>query len=213
MWNENAARPTVSMEPSRQLIGWLIRHGELKNMHVWDGWGDFDLSEEGRQQAEKAAQWLSFEHIGRVVASDVPRTMHTAQYLMDTGCVECPFMTCDPNLRPWFVVDFTGKEKTPERLAEFKKYIDDPDLVIPGGESRNQLHERVQVIWQYLTSPYKGLPTACFIHNSVIKSLMGLDDIRDAVSPGGVIGVYMDETGDISFQILLGEPTLEKGVS
>lgn len=213
MWNENDARPPMNLEPSKSLIGYLIRHGELKNMSVWDGWGDFDLSEEGRQQAEKAAQWLSFERIGRVVSSDVPRTMHTAQYLMDTGCVSCPFMACDTSLRPWMVSDFTGKEKTPERIAEFKKYIDDPTLIIPGGESRNQLHDRVQVIWQYMLAPYNALPTACFIHNSVIKSLMGLDDIKDAVSPGGVIAVYMDEKGEISFEIKLGEPTLEQGVS
>ena len=112
MWDENSARPPINMAPERTLLGWLIRHGELKNMHVWDGWGDFELSEEGRIQAAKAAQWLSYEHIGRVVSSDVPRTMQTAQYLMDTGCVECPFMACDSNLRPWMVSGYTGKEKT-----------------------------------------------------------------------------------------------------
>src|ERR1035437_452037 len=211
MWNVYSALPPMNMDPSRQLIGWLIRHGELKNMHVWDGWGDFDLSEEGRQQAEKAAQWLSFERIGRVVSSDVPRTMHTAQYLMDTGCVECPFMACDSSLRPWFVSDFTGKEKTPERLAEFQKYMDDPDLVIPGGESRNQLKVRVQVIFQYLLAPYKALPTACFIHNSVIKALMGLDAVKEACSPGGIVGVYLDEKGECSFEVLLGKIETELG--
>jgi broad specificity phosphatase PhoE len=203
-----------TFDPTKQLIGYFVRHGELKNMHIWDGWGDFDLSEEGKQQAEAAARWLSYEQIGRVVSSDVPRTMHTAEYLMDTGAVLCPFLACDPNLRPWNVSDeFTGKEKTPERLEDFKKYLDDPALVIPGGESRNQLRERVQVIWQYMLAPYKGLLTACFLHNSVLKALMGLDGIKDAVSPGGVIGVYMDEKGEISFQIRLGEINTEKGVS
>lgn len=202
-----------NMDPNRQLIGWLIRHGELKNMHCWDGWGDYDLSEVGIQQAEAAARWLSFERIGRVVSSDVPRTMHTAQYLMNTGRVECPFMACDTSLRPWMVSDFTGKEKTPERLAEFQKYLDNPDLVVPGGESRNQLNARVQVIFQYLVAPYKALPTACFIHNSVIKSLMGLDTIKEAVQPGGIIGVYMDEKGEISFEVLLGHVAPETGVS
>lgn len=203
-----------NFDPSHQLVCYLVRHGELKNMHIWDGWGEYELSEEGRQQAEAAARWISFQRIGRIVASDVPRTMQTAQYLMDTGAVDCPFMACDSNLRPWNVSDeFTGKEKNPERIAAFKKYIDDPNLVIPGGESRNQLHDRVQVIWQYALAPYKGLPTAFFIHNSVIKSLMGLDDIKDAVQPGGVIAVYMDERGAFSFEIKLGEMNPEKGVS
>lgn len=201
------------LDPTCELIGYLVRHGELKNMHIWDGWGDFELSAEGHTQAEAAARWLSFERIGRVISSDVPRTIQTAQYLMDTGAVLCPMLSTDPNLRPWNVADYTGKTKTPERIKEFMKYIEDPSLVIPDGESRNQLHERVQVIFQYLTVPYKGLPTACFIHNSVIKSLMGLDDIRDAVAPGGIVAVCMDPQGAISFKVVLGAVEPEVGVS
>jgi broad specificity phosphatase PhoE len=203
----------INLDPSLELIGFLCRHGELVNMKIWDSWGNYELSEEGRQQSEAAARWLSFERIGRVVSSDVPRTMQTAQYLMDSGAVACPFMACDPNLRPWLLPGFQGKEKTPERIAEFKKYIDDPDLVVPDGESRNQLHTRVQVIFQYLCAPYDGLPTACFIHNSVIKSLMGIDDIADAVQPGGIVGVYLDPKGAMSFKVLLGAVAPEIGVS
>ena len=200
----------TNFDPARQLIGYLVRHGELVNMNIWDGWGNYSLSEKGKEQAEAAARWLSFERIGRVISSDVPRTMQTAQYLMDSGCVQCPFMSCEPNLRPWFVADeFTGKEKTPERVAEFKKYVDDPNLVIPGGESRNQLKERIQVIFSYLATPYQALPTAFFIHNSVIKSVMGID----ACAPGGIVAVFMDEKGEMSFEIMLGHIEPEIGVS
>jgi broad specificity phosphatase PhoE len=202
-----------NMDPSKTLIGYLVRHGELTNPNVWDGWGSLDLSEEGRQQAEKVAQWLSFEKIGRVVSSDLPRAIHTAEYIMDTGVVECSYLTCEPNLRPRGVGTFTGKEKTPERLADFQKYLDDPDLVVPEGESQTQLRIRAQVIYQYLVAPYKALPTVCVIHNSVIKALLGLDDQREVVGNGGVIAVYMDEKGEVSFQIVLGESNKEKGVS
>lgn len=204
---------TWNVDPSHTRIGYMVRHGELVNMHIWDGWGNFQLSAEGHQQAQKAADWLSFERIGRVISSDIPRTMQTAQYLMDSGAVVCPFMGTDPNLRPWMVADYTGKEKTPERIATFMKYIEDPKLVIPGGESREQLHDRVQVIFQYLATPYNALPTVFYIHNSVIKSIMGLDDIADAVAPGGIIAVDMDEKGEISFSVVLGAVEIEKGVS
>jgi hypothetical protein len=116
-------------------------------------------------------------------------------------------------LRPWNVAGFTGKQKTPERIAEFAKYMVDPTLVIPDGESRQQLDQRVQVIYQYATVPYKGCPTAFFIHNSVIKALMGIDDIKDACSPGGIVGMFMDEQGKIFFEILLGKVETEIGVS
>jgi broad specificity phosphatase PhoE len=202
-----------NMDPSLELIGYLVRHGELTNMHVWDGWGNLELSEKGIQQAETAARWLSYERIGRVISSDVPRTMQTAQFLMDTGAVSCPFLSCDPNLRPWMVADFTGKEKTPERIAEFKKYIEDPSLVIPGGESHDQLADRVQIVFQYLATPYNQLPTAIFLHNSVIKCVMQIHDVKDAVSPGGIIAAYMNPKGEISFHVVLGEMDPEKGVS
>jgi broad specificity phosphatase PhoE len=203
----------ITLDPARTLLGYLVRHGELKNMRVWDSWGDFNLSEKGRESAEKAAQYLSFEKIGRIVSSDLPRTVETAQCIMETCNVACPWIMYDPNIRPWMVADFTGKEKTPERIAEFQKYMDDPSLVIPDGESRNQLNLRIQVIPQYLASPYCALPTVMVLHNSVIKSLMGLDDIRDAVNPGGIIAVYLTEKGECEFEVVLGFVSPEIGVS
>lgn len=202
-----------NFDPAHQLIGFLVRHGELVNMNIWDSWGNYELSERGREQAETAARWLSFEKIGRVIASDIPRAMQTAQYLMDSGCVACPFMGTEPNLRPWFVAGFTGKEKTPENLAAFMKYVKDPSLVIPDGESRKQLDDRVQVVFQYLATPYNCLPTAFFLHNSTIKSIMGIEDVKDAVLPGGIIGVYLDEKGEMSFEVLLGAVAPEIGIS
>jgi len=203
----------LNMDPSRETVAYMVRHGELHDMSVWDGWSDMDLSAEGCQQAEKAALWLSFERIGRVVSSDVPRAAHTAQYLMDTGCVVCPYITFEPNLRPRMVAGFTGLEKTPARVAEFKKYIDDPSLVIPGGESGNQLEQRIQVIWQYVMTPYDAKPTAFFMHNSVMKALMGLEDVKEIVEPGGIVAILMDEKGALSFEVVLGAVPLEKGVN
>jgi broad specificity phosphatase PhoE len=197
----------LNLDPSREIIGYLVRHGELKKMNIWDGWGDFDLSETGRESAEKAAQWLSFEKIGRVISSDIPRAIETAQAIMDACNVACPFLACDPNLRPRMVADFTGKEKTPARVAEFKKYIENPDLVIPGGESGTQLNQRIQVIFQYLAAPYEALPTVVSTHNSVIKSLLGVEEVGEVVEPGGIIAVYLDEKGNISFEVVLGAVT------
>lgn len=202
-----------TVDPSRTCVGYLVRHGELPNMNVWDSWADYDLSEEGKQQAEKAAQYLSFERIGRVIASDLPRSMSTAQYLMDTGAVSCPFLACDTNLRPWLLPEFQGKEKTPERLAQFLQYIENPDLVVPGSESHNQFVQRVQVAFQYLCAPYDSKPTAIFIHNSVIKALMNIPKVKESVLPGGIVRVDMDEKGEILFEVVLGHVSPEIGVS
>lgn len=202
-----------NLDPTKECVGFLVRHGELTRMSVWDGWSSMNLDDDGHEQAEKAAQWLSYEKIGRAICSDLPRTAHTAEYLLATDAVVCPYLACDPNLRPWNVGIFTGKEKTPERIAEFQKYVDDPSLVIPEGESYNQFHLRIQVIFQYLASPYDAKPTAFFIHNSVIKDLMGIPGLKAAVNPGGIIQVLMDETGNISFEVILGHVAPEIGVS
>jgi broad specificity phosphatase PhoE len=201
------------MDPSRQLIGWLIRHGELNlGENRWDGWGNYTLSPEGRESAEKAGQWLSFERIGRIISSDLPRAFQTAEIVMNACDVACTFLSTDPNLRAWAIGDFTGKEKTPERKDQLQYYRDHVDEMIPGGESWNQFHERVQVAFQYLCSPYKGLPVALVIHNSVIKAMMGLDEKGDIVDPGGILGVYLDDKGECCFEVLMGATSMDKTV-
>lgn len=203
----------LNLEPERTLLGWLVRHGDLNIDNKWDGWGNFDLSDKGREHAERAGQWLSYERIGRMVVSDVPRTLHTAEIIMPMCNVACPYLYADPNLRPLMVAGFTGQEKTPERIAEFKYYLDHPDIPIPGGESVNQQRDRVQVIAQYLCSPYDGLPTVIVCHNSTMKSFMDKPNIREAISPGGIIAVYMNAKGDLEFEPVLGQVEEEQGVS
>jgi 2,3-bisphosphoglycerate-dependent phosphoglycerate mutase len=204
---------SLRFDPSVCLLGYLVRHGELNIGNKWDGWGNYDLSTEGVLSAEKAGQWLSFERIGRIISSDVPRTIHTADIIAEACAPACMMVMHDPNLRPLMVAGFTGEEKTPARLAEFQKYLDDPNLVIPGGESQNQLNLRVQVISQYLCTPYDALPTVIVCHNSVIKAFMGIPKIREAVAPGGIVGVYMNQMGELEFEVKLGQVAAEVGVS
>src|SRR5271167_525963 len=124
----------INPTPDRTCLGYICRHGELNLEHRWDGWGAYRLSPEGRQAAEKAGQWLSFERIGRMIASDLPRTLQTAEIIMDCISVDCQYLATDPNLRAWAIGDFTGKEKTPERKAQLQHYRDNPDEMVPGGE-------------------------------------------------------------------------------
>ena len=203
--------PAINLDPTRTLIGYIVRHGELNIENRWDGWGKYVLSSEGKESAEKAGQWLSFEHIGRIVTSDLPRALQTAEIVM--GCCECacPFMATDPNLRAWASGSFTGRKKTDEAKEEFKKFRDNPDLVHDGGESWNQMAERVKVALQYLCTPYKGLPTVVVTHNSVIKGLLDLDEKGDVIDPGGIIGVYLTQEGKCEFDVVMGATKLDVG--
>jgi len=202
--------PPINPDPSRELIGYLVRHGELNLKNKWDGWGSYVLSAEGRESAQKAGEWLGFERIGRLVSSDLPRAIQTAEAIMGECNVSCPYMATDPNLRAWAIGEFTGKEKTDERKEDFMMYRKNPDMVVPGGESWNQMHERVKVAFQYLCAPYNGLPTVIVTHNSVLKGLLDLDEKGDLVTPGGIVGCYLDSRGEISFAVVLGATDLDE---
>jgi hypothetical protein len=41
----------------------------------------------------------------------------------------------------------------------------------------------------------------------VIKSLLGVEEVGEVVEPGGIIAVYLDEKGNISFEVVLGAVT------
>lgn len=194
----------INLDPSKECLGFLVRHGELNVGNRWDGWGNFVLSAEGRNSAEAAARWLSFERIGRVIASDLPRTIQTADILLNNIDAACSFLATDPNLRAWALGEFSGKEKTPERKERLQYYRDHPNEMIPEGESWNQLHERVKVIFQYLCTPYNALPTVIVTHNSVLKALMDLDEKGDLIEPGGIMAVFLTEKGEFDFQPVLG---------
>jgi probable phosphoglycerate mutase len=195
----------INLDPSRELIGYLVRHGELNITNKWDGWGAYVLSEEGRQSAENAAHWLSFELLGRLVTSDLQRALQTADIIQSQVTFACPFLSTEPNLRAWNIGEFTGKEKTEERKADFQQYRDNPDKPVPGSdESWNQMRARVQVALQYLSTPYKSLPTVIVTHNSVLKGILDLDEKGDIVDPGGVVAVYLNQKGEFQFDVVMG---------
>jgi len=203
----------INMDPARTCVGFLVRHGELRVTGVWDGWTSLTLSEKGIQSLEKTAQWLSFQRIGRIIASDLPRAVQSADIIMNNCNVACPYILFEPNIRSWAIGQFSGKEKTPERKEDFRRYIKDPSLVIPDGESHEQLEDRVKVIDQYLASPYEGLVTVCVLHNSSIKARMGINHPGDVVSPGGIISVFLNEKGEFEYEVSLGETDFDKKIN
>lgn len=200
-------------QPDRVKLGYLVRHGELTVKDRWDGWGNYNLSPEGIQSAEQAAHWFSFDRIGRIIASDLPRTLHTAEIIMQVISPACPFLSTNPNLRPLNVGAFTGREKTDEAIKEFQWYKDHPDVPFPEGESVNQAKLRVEnEIPVLLAAPYDGLPTIIVTHSSVIRLLMNEPD-SEVVAPGGVIAVYMLADGSLEYVIVMGEIEASKGGS
>lgn len=200
--------------PWQPVLAYLVRHGETEENaeNCFRGWNDPPLNDNGMEAAVLVANFFAYERIGRVVCSDLSRAMQTAQAIMDTGTVACPYLSTDFNLRPWNIGGFAGKEKNAENLKKLSRYIKSPETVIPDGESLATFRQRIEEATNgYIANQYDGLPTVIVGHTSGLTALhrafYGDDDNMpdDLIEPGGVIGIYMDGNGKISMVPRMGE--------
>lgn len=204
-------------------VAYIVRHGEteLNASNCFRGWENPSLNESGLMAAEQIANFFSYERIGRVVSSDLDRAMQTAEAIMTTGTVSSPYLSADFNLRPWCIADFAGREKTPALQKKLDYYIQRPDLKIPDGESLDDFRNRQGVLFQYIATPYDGLPTVIVTHTSNLTHLAemvdqdnGIDpsrdpEVHDIVEPGGIVAIYMDAYGKMKLQPRLGAVEME----
>jgi broad specificity phosphatase PhoE len=125
---------------------YLVRHGATQLNNTSDtsqdrirGWTDVPLTDEGRQEAEKAAAELKDKGIGYIATSDLSRARETADIIGKAlGIEPVPMM----GLRPWNLGEFSGKS-TKEALPQLAEYVQKrPDEPVPGGESFNAFKAR-----------------------------------------------------------------------
>lgn len=202
-------------------VCYIVRHGEteLNAENCYRGWENPSLNEDGQRAGEMIANFFSYQRLGRVVASDLDRAQQTAQYIMNSGVVACPYLGSDFNLRPWGIAAFAGKEKTEANQKRLARYIKNPDEQIPDGESLNGFRNRFEdAIQGYLGVPYEGLPTVIVTHTSNICALNNMifgqeDDpeVNDLVEPGGILAVYLKDDGKLHMMPRLGQIQAEAG--
>lgn len=188
------------MENCVLLVG---RHGRTNLNMAGKFRGDADppLAKEGFQDANQLAHYLQSVDLSFVVASDKQRSMATADIISvakKLQSVDGPDLTSVPNkwLWPLSVGKFSGKDKNKENLQELQKYIDDPDLRIPGGESLNEFRSRVRpVIMEAVEYGIKyGVPGLIIAHSSTVHEvgeMFNKDHESALVAPGGLVAVHV----------------------
>jgi probable phosphoglycerate mutase len=127
------------------MILYCVRHGEsLFNAEGRvQGHLDVHLSELGRRQAEAVARALAERPIEVVYASPLQRALETAQIIARAAGTE---VLTDRQLKEINVGVFQGRLRAeinqlyPREIACWSS--EDPDYVVPGGESRRQLKSR-----------------------------------------------------------------------
>lgn len=156
----------------------FIRHGKDDDRYR-GGWSDRDLIPEGRQQAKLLAVHLNENNreyrIGKIISSDLPRTMTTAQIISDA--LHLP-VQAEPQLREMNNGDLLGmpNDEALERypgLFFSSLRMDEP---YPNGESPDAFFARIQKWFDAFTAKYKGTDENILVvtHGGVINIIYHL---------------------------------------
>jgi probable phosphoglycerate mutase len=161
---------------------YLIRHGAttLTAEDRFAGATNVDLSEEGRAQAERAAERLSREPVAKIYASPMKRTMDTAAIIgKPHGLLPEP----RPGLKEidhgrW--EQLTRKEVEQKFAAEYEAWDTDPFTVAPlGGESGASVMARALPVVREIVTAHPGETVVVVSHKATIRlvlcGLLGID--------------------------------------
>jgi probable phosphoglycerate mutase len=151
-----------------------IRHGETE----WNSEGRFQghlnsqLNREGLTQAHALGARLAKERFDLLLSSDLGRALQTAGAIaMSTGHE----IVIEPRLRERNMGVFQGltpaevESRYPGEYARFR--TNDPDYVIPEGESMRQLFERCVACVAELAQRHAGMTLAAVTHGGVLAML------------------------------------------
>lgn len=152
----------------------VIRHGEtVWNMEErFQGHGDSPLTEKGRSQARALGSRLRNAVFDNFFCSDLGRAQETAELI--AGYTGHPIQT-DYRLRErnYGVLEgLTVPEIKRRHSSVFEQLkTDDPDYVIPSGESHRQLYQRNIDFFEALLAEKPGTTSALVVHGGVLDSI------------------------------------------
>lgn len=152
----------------------LVRHGEtVGNLEqIAHGQTESPLNPRGIRQVEETASMLSNweRRYAMVYASPLSRAQHTAQIIADA--LGLPLHTHDDlkegSLGEWEEVTYDELEQ----LGFARKSIRDDDFVGHGGESPNQLGQRVMTAVEQIRQAHPGENIIIVSHGAAIAHLL-----------------------------------------
>jgi probable phosphoglycerate mutase len=153
----------------------LVRHGETE----WNRQGriqgfhaDSPLTSTGRAQALAVAERLGKEGIDLLFASDLGRTLETAEPIARAAGVQ---LVRDRDLRERSYGIFEGRTFAEIALEYPRDYermrARDPQYKSPGGESATEFHERVVLAMERIAAASAGRRAAIVTHQGVLGVL------------------------------------------
>jgi len=124
----------------------LVRHASTSHNEnsLWQGRSDYALNEKGRQQAERLSMFLKNEAFEIIFHSPMKRAIQTAEIIGKNHHAEYRVVE---GFTEMDVGGFDGKKQRDifENHPEiYRNWVLDMDTSIPGGESFNDVFERVK---------------------------------------------------------------------
>lgn len=186
----------------------LVRHGEsLWNaLGQWTGWTDIDLSDNGRNEARRAAQVLKEISFHVAHTSDLRRAQETLEIILNELKLDIPVKKHHA-IKERNYGSLTGKNKwkMKEEFGEkqFMLWRRSWDHPVPDGESLKDVHARVIPYYKKHILPdlKKGKHVLVSAHGNSLRALVKhLENIADSEIPHleiatGEVYLYHIETG------------------
>jgi broad specificity phosphatase PhoE len=161
------------MTPTERIL--LVRHGvtDWNQSGRWQGSIPVALNAEGWAQARALGAHLRGRRIGAIYTSDLPRAWETASAIGEAVGV---LPQADVRLREFHLGIFEGltrDEIEATYTAEWQAFEDDFwDYVIPRGESRRDLLQRMYDAWLDIVANAAGHEVVIVSHGGAIKTLL-----------------------------------------
>ncbi|WP_280494401.1 bifunctional RNase H/acid phosphatase [Nocardia asiatica] len=187
-WIDEVRDAATQPKPAQYSPGWtgavgrptrllLLRHGqtELSVQRRYSGRGNPPLTPLGREQAARAAKMLAAKgDIAAVVSSPLGRARETAEAAaaalgvpveVDDGLIETDF-------GEWEGLTFA--EAAQRHPGLHARWIGDPTVAAPAGESFAEVEQRVDAVRRDLVERYPGANLVVVSHVTPIKTLLRL---------------------------------------
>lgn len=186
----------MPLPQTKHVAFYVARHGQtvLNSSGMFRGSANPPLDATGLKQAQKLADLFSDIDISCIICSDKQRATKTAEIIASAKGL--PIHSSE-QLRALNVGSFSGTPRNKESEARLQVYLDDPDTIIPGGESLNQFKARIAPCFQEALNIFMdcGIPPLLVAHSSIVHELgsvtMG-DHHGVLVHPGGIASAHVE---------------------
>ncbi|MBI1313559.1 hypothetical protein GC176_19890 [bacterium] len=177
------------MTAATETVLYLIRHGatpsnEEKPQRLQGAGVDSSLSLRGELQARQVAEFLSTIALDAVFSSPLKRARETAQQIANRQNLDVAIVADiqEVNVGRWERLDWETIRR--EFPVEYERFMDDSATHgYPGGESYNDVAQRISPVFEHLLADHVGKQIAVVAHSVVnrtwLATLLGVP-LRDA---------------------------------